>query len=663
MITKESNVSELEKNVAELTAQLKHREDELAVINSVQEGLAAQLDMHSIYELVGEKLREIFKAQVIDIVTYDHDKNIIEDQYSFEKGDRTLLGAREAKGFRKHVIETGELLLHNSNVDEAMLKFKNEILIGETPKSQIYAPMNAEGKVIGVISLQNLDNENAFSDSDVSLITTLANSMSVALKSARLFDETNHLLNETKQRNAELAVINSVQESLVAKMDIQGIYEMVGEKMREIFKAQVIDIVTYDKNKNLIEDQYAFEKGDRTMLGPREPNGFRKHVIKTGELLVNNHDVEQAIRDYGNEILIGEIPKSQIYVPMNVGGEVKGIISLQNLDHEYAFSDSDISLLSTLVNSMSVALENARLFDETARLLKETEQRTAELAVINSVQEGLAHELDIQSIYDLVGDRIRDLFNAQAVVIANLDVEKGVEHFRYAIENGKRFYLASRPLDKLRQHLIKTRQKIVINKNLEEAFTNFGMKVAPGTELSQSVVFVPLIIGEKITSYVSLQNVDQENAFSDADIRLLETLANSMSVALENARLFDETNRLLKETEQRTAELAVINSVQEGLARELDMQAIYDLVGERIRTLFNAQAVIIANLDTEIKVETFKYAIENGQRFYPQPRPFDKLRKHLIQTKQKVVINNDRESFVWFGNKTLPGTKPMQSGV
>ena len=53
---------------------------------------------------------------------------------------------------------------------------------------------------------------------------------------------------------------------------------------------------------------------------------------------------------------------------------------------------------------------------------------------------------------------------------------------------------------------------------------------------------------------------------ANADIRLLETLANSMSVALENARHFDETQRLLKETEQRNAELAVINSVQEGLA-------------------------------------------------------------------------------------------------
>ena len=81
---------------------------------------------------------------------------------------------------------------------------------------------------------------------------------------------------------------------------------------------------------------------------------------------------------------------------MIAGGEVNGIISLQNLDHENAFPDSDVSLLTTLANSMSVALENARLFDETNRLLKETEQRTAELAVINSVQEGLAKELDMQ---------------------------------------------------------------------------------------------------------------------------------------------------------------------------------------------------------------------------------------------------------------------------
>ncbi|MBL0335631.1 MAG: hypothetical protein IPP73_10110 [Chitinophagaceae bacterium] len=87
-----------------------------------------------------------------------------------------------------------------------------------------------------------------------------------------------------------------------------------------------------------------------------------------------------------------------------------------------------------------------------------------------------------------------------------------------------------------------------------------------------------------------------------------------MSTALENARL-------LKETEQRTAELAVINSVQEGLAKELDIQAIYDLVGNRIRELFDAQVVGIATFDHEKQTENIQYLIEKGERDYPTPKP------------------------------------------
>ena len=196
--------------------------------------------------------------------------------------------------------------------------------------------MIAGNEVKAIISLQNLDHEHAFSNSDVNLLTTLANSMSVALESARLFDETNRLLKETEQRNAELAVINSVQDGLVREMDIQGIYDLVGEKMREIFDAQVIDIVTYDRKANTIEDRYSFEKGDRTLVGKREPKGFRKHVIQTADSLLNE-DVAQKAVDFGNEVLIGEMPKSLVFVPMIAGGEVTGVISLQNVDHEHAF--------------------------------------------------------------------------------------------------------------------------------------------------------------------------------------------------------------------------------------------------------------------------------------------------------------------------------------
>src|SRR5437588_11547121 len=97
-------------------------------------------------------------------------------------------------------------------------------------------------------------------------------------------------------------------------------------------------------------------------------------------------------------------------------------------------------------------------------------------------------------------------------------------------------------------------------------------------------------------------DMEHEHAFGDSDVRLLQTLANSMSVALENARLFDETQRLLKETEQRNAELAIINSVQAALAAELNMQGIYDAVGDKIREIFNQADVGIRIYDTTEKL-------------------------------------------------------------
>ena len=83
---------ELEKTVAARTKELSHRVEELAVINSVQDGLVREMDMKGIYNLVGEKMRDIFNAQVIDIVTYDKTTDQVTDQYTYEKGDQTLLG-------------------------------------------------------------------------------------------------------------------------------------------------------------------------------------------------------------------------------------------------------------------------------------------------------------------------------------------------------------------------------------------------------------------------------------------------------------------------------------------------------------------------------------------------------------------------------------------
>src|SRR5207237_2547881 len=104
---------------------------------------------------------------------------------------------------------------------------------------------------------------------------------------------------------------------------------------------------------------------------------------------------------------------------------------------------------------------------------------------------------------------------------------------------------------------------------------------------TKSLLFVPLVTGGKATGLIALENIDREHAFGESDQQLLETLAGSLSVALENARLVHETR-------QRNAELALINGVQEAIAGELDPQAIYDAVGERIRDVLDRKSVRIS---------------------------------------------------------------------
>lgn len=182
---------------------------------------------------------------------------------------------------------------------------------------------------------------------------------------------------------------------------------------------------------------------------------------------------------------------------------------------------------------------------------RSAEQRASELALINSVQEGLSSKLDMQGIYDLVGDKLRDTFNAQIVMISQYDPQKNMIFHHYAIERGQHLHIADwQPVDSSRGTIIRTRKPFMINQDEIVRVVNAGkMRVVPGTELPKTWMGVPMVVGNSVVGIVSLQNLDKENAFTKSDIELLLTLTTSMSLSLENARLFNETERLLNHME------------------------------------------------------------------------------------------------------------------
>jgi GAF domain-containing protein len=191
--------------------------------------------------------------------------------------------------------------------------------------------------VKGIISIQDLEQENRFSASDVRLMQTLANALSIALENARLLDETQRLLAETEQKAAELATINRLGQSLAALLDPQGIFELVGEALSQTFEAHAVQIITYDRAVDLVHFRYFVEKGKRQDIPPQAPSGFSGHILKTHQPLLISQDMEQRSAELGSRVLAGHPPKSYLGVPLVAGGEVTGVVSLQNVEREDAF--------------------------------------------------------------------------------------------------------------------------------------------------------------------------------------------------------------------------------------------------------------------------------------------------------------------------------------
>jgi PAS domain S-box-containing protein len=605
--------------------ETRQRNAELALVNSVQEALAGELDLQAIYDVVGDKIQEIFDAQVVDIGVFDETARVFRFPYAIERGVRYPDEPIELFGFRQHVLETGKSLLIGDDVVGAVERYGNRLLAGEMPKSVLYVPLGGSSKATGVISLQNLDREHAFTDSDQQLLETLARSLSVALENARL-------VHETRQRNAELALINSVQEAIAGELDPQAIYDLVGDKLREVFEAQVVDIGIFDFEAELTRYPYAIERGVRF---PDEPSPLysppNRALIETkAPLLINDVAAWEAELGAPLPVGTGEPALSLLNAPLVSGDEVSGRISLQNLDRRDAFSENDVRLLTTLAGSLSVALENARL-------VHETRQRNAELALINSVQAAIAGELDPQAIYDLVGDKLQEVFDAQVVSISVYDEPSGLLNFPYVIERGERLDEQPIQLIGFRKHVMETRKPLMIEESSPEVAERYGNPYVLSGEPIKSALFVPLVVGGRSTGVISLQNVDRTHAFNEDDQRLLTTLAGSLSVALDNARLVHETR-------QRVAELATVNSVGQALATQLELDALIELVGERLRETFEADIAYVALHDEAAGRIEFVYYYESGERRPEPPLEYGAgLTSQILQAREPLLLNRQEQ--------------------
>ena len=389
---------------------------------------------------------------------------------------------------------------------------------------------------------------------------------------------------------------------------MQGVYEAVGEKLREVFPGSFLGIRIIDRAAGLEHFPYCFYDNKRLHIQsqPLSDAGFGAHVARTGKTHVVNERMDEASKAVGSAGLLADVkstPKSQLMVPLVLAGEVRGILQLSNVRREHAYGDGEVRLLETLAASMSVALENARLFDETQRLLKETERRSAELAVINTIQQGMARELNFRAIVELVGDKLREVFASNDISIHGGNLLTMQAQALYVLERGERKQFPDYTIDPAQPVIQRNmRGEVVLARNPAEIAQVMGLTVEtldteleqfPGTHQSKTIVWVPINPSPERMYALVLESADHEDAFSPADISLLQTVAAAMGVALENARLFGETEAALQ---RQTASADILRVISQS---PTDVMPVVDVIVATARQLLGCHRTALLRREGE----------------------------------------------------------------
>jgi signal transduction histidine kinase len=471
-------------------------------------------------------------------------------EFQFKPG-RLKVGSEGLTGW---VADTGEPVL----VEDVTRDPRYVWMQGSLTRSELMVPINVKGRTVGVLDLQSQHTDD-FDQTDLELMQAIASQTGVAIENTRLFAVAQH-------RAEQFRVLTEVSRRITSILDTHELLKQLVRLIQRTFGYYHVEI-------GLVEgDELVFHMGAGELW---ESPSFQ---VAPSRLKVGEEGITGWVAANGKPFIALDVSrepryvpvegcrtKSELAVPIKVKDQVIGVLDIES-DRLNDFDEIDREVITSLANQAGIAIENARLFAETQRLLNVTELRASKLAIINNVHQALASKLDVQSIYDLVGDKFRDIFDAQVVMISTYDPQSDTVEHRYAIERGERVYSPGKhPPGGFRSQIIRTRQPLLINMNVAEESAHLGQPVLPGTAPPRSWLGVPMLSGSQVTGILSVQNVDRENAFDESDVRLLQMFAASMSIALENARLYEEARQVAALEERQRLARELHDSVTQSL--------------------------------------------------------------------------------------------------
>ena len=237
---------------------------------------------------------------------------------------------------------------------------------------------------------------------------------------------------------------------------------------------------------------------------------------------------EDQIRRF-RQLALEQRLRSVVAISLQAKEQAFGVLLLGSPDAR-RFTPAELRLLLALGHQIGMAVENSLLIQQTSR-------RSEELHVLNEIGRALSSTLHKEDLLRKIWEELRRLFDVENFYIASLDTVRDEMHFDLEIIDGARIPRRARPAGNfLTEYVIRTRQPVLIRDNFVEETRKLGVEPLRG---QGCFCCVPLVAYDRAIGAMAVFS-DQDKAFDEGHLELLRVLASEASIAIENARLFQE---------------------------------------------------------------------------------------------------------------------------
>ncbi|MCW5744831.1 MAG: GAF domain-containing protein [Alphaproteobacteria bacterium] len=561
-----------------------------AATNEVLAAMAASpADPQPVFDLIAARARDICGSYGVSVMEFDGVMVHL----------RAWTGVSDDPGVRQAYIAQfprlpdrtraeGRAILDRQVVHVRDYQTERELQLSPgntTVKSNVAVPMKRGTEVIGVVTMGSRA-VGGFSDSQIELLKTFADQAVIAISSAAAHREQREALDHQSAMAEVLAVINT------SLGDPTPVFETILAKAHTLFGAETGSLGVFDGKmfKKLARRGYPPDVDD--FLSRPYPPVVQHQPLLRGETIhvpdVTTHAWPAGVDAPAFRRWAGEGLRAWLEVPLWKDDALLGSLSVWRAEPR-AFTPREIQLLESFAAQAVIALENTRLLGE----LRETLARqtaTAEVLRIINASPG-----NLEPVFDAILAKAHDLCGAP---LGSLQLFDG-ERFRAVATRGmdaafsaflRRGYRPTGAAAVPHEHST----QIVDAVELARQNPNDPVWRAT-TELGQirTLLAVPLAKdGNFLGRIVAARR--EVRPFTDKQIALLENFAAQAVIAMENARLINETREAL---EQQTATAGVLRVIANS---PTDTQPVFNTISERAPKLCNADMGMVAMVDGDL---------------------------------------------------------------